>query len=88
MAWMFNPFTGTFDITGGGSGGSGADNEKAVIMLETAIVEGELIVEDEGEIILKNSLADAFQKIVEQVTINGNGEISVDSIAGLEVSNG
>ena len=87
MPWAFNPFTGTFDITGAGETVV-IDDANAVVMLETCIVDGELIVEEESLVTIKNSLSSAYQKIVEQVTVKEDGQMVVEALSSLEVLNG
>ena len=90
MSVVFNPFSGKFDFSGDGGDTIivTIDDANAVVMLEQAIIDGELVIQDEGQTIIKNSLASAFQKITELVTISGNGEMSISSISNLEVNNG
>lgn len=83
----FNPFTGNFDFVGGG-GGTTAETPDEMTMLEEAIIEGEFVVEDNALVVIKNSLASAFQIIKNQVTVKADGQVEVGSLAGLEVNNG
>jgi hypothetical protein len=83
-----NPLTGKFDLVGSSGQTVIIDDANGVIMLETAIIEGELSILDDGLAIIKNSLSNAFQRIVEQVTITGEGEVLVNSLSQLELKNG